>query len=50
MIRHTLTHTYTRLALADTNPRMRRVNDALGYAPTHRTHLFRLDLREPAAG
>ncbi|MEU8514022.1 GNAT family N-acetyltransferase [Kitasatospora sp. NPDC048722] len=32
---------------ADANPSMRRVNDALGYAPTHSAHLFRLDLREP---
>jgi GNAT superfamily N-acetyltransferase len=29
---------------ADSNPYMRRVNDALGYAPTHKTFTYRLDL------
>jgi GNAT superfamily N-acetyltransferase len=29
---------------ADSNPYMRRINDALGYAPTHRTITFQLDL------
>jgi GNAT superfamily N-acetyltransferase len=29
---------------ADSNPYMRRVNDALGYAPTHKTFAYQLDL------
>jgi GNAT superfamily N-acetyltransferase len=30
---------------ADSNPYMRRINDALGYLPTHRSLLYQLDLR-----
>jgi GNAT superfamily N-acetyltransferase len=33
---------------ADSNATMRRINDTLGYAPTHRSLLFQLDLRPPA--
>jgi hypothetical protein len=29
---------------ADSNPYMRRINDALGYAPTHKSVMHQLDL------
>ncbi|GGW52002.1 hypothetical protein GCM10010503_31180 [Streptomyces lucensis JCM 4490] len=29
---------------ADNNPHMTRINDALGYAPTHTTFEYQLDL------
>ncbi|MCO8270653.1 GNAT family N-acetyltransferase [Actinoplanes sp. TRM 88003] len=32
---------------ADDNAAMRRVNDALGYRPTHRSALYQLDLNRP---
>jgi GNAT superfamily N-acetyltransferase len=31
---------------ADSNPYMRRINDALGYAPTHKTVEYQLDLQD----
>jgi hypothetical protein len=30
---------------ADSNTAMRRINDGLGYAPTHRSLMYQLDLR-----
>jgi hypothetical protein len=30
---------------ADSNTAMRRINDELGYAPTHRSLMYQLDLR-----
>lgn len=33
---------------ADSNPYMRRINDALGYLPTHRTITYQLDLSRAA--
>lgn len=34
---------------ADNNPHMRRVNDALGYLPTHTAHEYQLDVRPDAS-
>lgn len=35
---------------ADNNPHMRHINHALGYAPTHTSYEYQLDLRGVAGG